>query len=361
MKSGGWGPLDRWWLRLGCAVVAVLIAAAGTAEAKPRHGGGFEVQRAATVGLLVLGERDGYQIGVEMPNDRVALFFVERFELGDGSIAGASSVYAVHNQDSLAHGVIRARLGSLGHIFLRFRPDGRIRKHHLERGCKGRPSITEYGKFVGHVSFEGEGGYLHASFAKGGGEVTHSFRLVCKKGRAFDLRPKSLREYVTPGFVSFFSPGQGTVSLLNAAARNHGRGIGLRAAHQEGSGPGAEVWLGTLESRGGMAIGRRAHVQGFPGTLQTSLPGVHPATATLAPPWPFFGEANYLEKSSTSHSWTGALGVNLPGLTLPLTGPTFRTSLCVVSPLKVPDGCDFIKPKPLEPDQGPAPPRWLFQ
>jgi hypothetical protein len=105
-----------------------------------------------------------------------------------------------------------------------------------------------------------------------------------------------------------------------------------------------------------MAIGRSAYVEGFPGTLVTSLPGAHPATATLTPPAPFYGEANYLEKSSTSHSWTGTLGVNLPGLTLPLTGPGFYTSLCVVSPLKAPNGCDFIKPRPLEPERRPA---WL--
>lgn len=359
--SDGWGPLDRRWLGIGCVVAAMLIAVTGTAQAKPRHTAKFEVQRAATVGLLVLGKKDGYQIGLEMPNDRVALFYVGGFKLKDGSIAGSDSVYAVHNQGSLADGVIRARLGSLGRVYLRFQPNGRIRKHHLERGCKGRPPITEYGKFVGHVSFDGEGGYLHASFARGTGEVTHAFRLVCKKGRAYDLRPKSLREYATPGFATVVSLGQGNISLLNAAARSHGRHIWLRAAHREGDLPGAEVWLGTVESRGGMAIGRGAYVNGFPGTLSTSLPGVHPATATLAPPAPFFGEANYLEKSATSHSWTGTLGVNLPGLTLPLTGPGFSTSLCVVSPLKVPFGCDFIKPKPLEPERRAAPPRWLFQ
>lgn len=342
------------WLKISGVATVVLIAVMGTAQAKPRQA--LEVQRAATVGFVILGERGGYQIGLEVPNDRVALFYVGGFKLKDGSISGSSSVYAVHNQSSLAQGVIRARLGSLGRVSLRFRPNGRIRKHHLERGCKGRPPITEYGTFIGHVSFDGEGDYLHASFAKGRGEVTHAFRLECKKGRAYDLSPKPLREYVAPDFGFFFSFGRGSVSLLNAAARSHGRYVGIRAAHSEGSGPGAEVQLGTLESRGEMAIGRGAYVNGFPGTLVTSLPGAHPATATLAPPAPFYGEANYLEKSSTSHSWAGTLRVSLPGLTLPLTGPGFYTSLCVVSPLKVPDGCDFIKPKPLEPDRRPA---WL--
>jgi hypothetical protein len=361
MESVGWGPLDRRWLKIGFVVAVMLIAATGTAQAEAHDIAEFEVQRAATVGLLYLGARDGYKIGLEMPNDRVALFYVSGFEQANGSIAGSGSVYVVHNHDSLAQGVIRARLGSLGRVSLRFEPNGRIRKQTLELGCKGRQPITEYGRFIGHVSFDGEGGYLHASFAKGRGEVTHAFRLKCKKGRAYDLSQKSLREYAVPSFGFNFFPGEGSVALLYAVTSAHGRSIVIRAAHREGSSPGAEVQLGTLESRGEMVIGRSAYVNGFPGTLRTSLPGVHPATATLAPPAPFYGEADYLEKSPTSHSWTGTLGVNLPGLTLPLTGPGFYTSLCVVSPLKVPDGCDIIKPKPLEPGRRPAPSRWLFQ
>lgn len=338
-------------LKIVLAVAAMLAAVTGTAQAKPRHAGKFEVQRANVSGSAFLGKRDGYDIGLYMPSNRVAILYVSRFEQEDGSFDGASSGYAVHLKGPLDSEVVRAKLGSLGRVSLRFRPSGRIRRHPNSHACKGRPALTEYGEFVGDVEFNGEGGYLHASFRRGKGEITHSFRLVCEKGHASDLAPKSLREYVGPSIGFFFSPGQGTVSLLYAVAHDHGRYTWIRAAHREGSLPGAEVTLGTLESTGGMAIGRGAYVEGVPGTLLTSLPGAHPATATLAPPAPFFGEADYLEQSATSHSWTGTLGVNLPGLTLPLTGPAFSTSLCVVSPLKVRDGCDFIKPKPLEPER----------
>jgi hypothetical protein len=289
------------------------------------------------------------------------VLYVGGFNQTDESLTSVTSRYVVHVKGTLARGGVRARFGSLGSLSLRFRPNGRVREHHMQRGCKGPPPVTEYGTFVGHVSFDGEGDYLHASFGRGRGEVDRSFRLRCSKGRALDLDPKSLREYATPTFSFLFSPGEGTLALLYAVAREHGRNIGIRAAHQEGSPAGAEVQAGTLESRGRMAIGRSAYVEGFPGTLLTSLPGVHPATATLAPPAPFFGEAGYLEESATSHGWSGTLGVDFPGLTLPLTGPGFYTSLCVVSPLKVPDGCDFIKPKPLRPDRRPGHARWMFR
>lgn len=348
-----------WLLAVVLAIALLLVIFAEASEAAPRAPR-YEVQQANTSGLVTLRERHGYSIGLYMPSAGVAMFFVDKFEQGDNTFTDAHSEYVVHNRSSLARGVIRARLGSLGRVSLRFRPNGHVRKHKTPF-CRGPAPFTEYGTFVGGVRFDGENDYLHVSFSRGKGEITRSFRLRCKKGWASDLSPESLREYAAPGLSFDFSPGRGTISLLYAAARDHGRSIGIRAAHQEGSPSGAEVQLGTVESRGGMAIGRAAFLEGVPGTLLTSLPGVHPATATLAPPAPFFGEANYLENSATSHSWTGTLGVELPGLTLPLAGPGFYTSLCVVSPLKTPDGCDFIKQKPLRPERRSARPGWMLR
>jgi hypothetical protein len=96
-----------------------------------------------------------------------------------------------------------------------------------------------------------------------------------------------------------------------------------------------------------MAIAHSAVVSGKEGTLLTSLPGEHPASATLSPPAPFHGQAEFLENSTDSHSWTGSLGISFPGFDIPLTGHGYYTSLCVISPLKFPQGCDFIKQKPV--------------
>jgi hypothetical protein len=203
---------------------------------------------------------------------------------------------------------------------------------------------------VGHATFHGEGDYLHFSLSGGAGGITHSFRLRCEREEALDLAQRRLRAYVAPG--SFFST-EGDIALLYASARNHGRYIGITAGHREESPPGADVRIGILESRGEMAIGRYALVFGVPGTLLTSSPGVHPATATLSPA-AFFGEATYREESADSRSWTGTLGVNLAGLKLPLTGSRFHTRLCVLNPLKAPrHGCDFFKAEPVF-DERPA-------
>jgi len=106
-----------------------------------------------------------------------------------------------------------------------------------------------------------------------------------------------------------------------------------------------------------MAIGHGVYLDGPAGTLLTSLPGAHPATATLAPPPPFYGEAAYSEKSD---AWTGNLGVNLAGSKLSLTGPAFDVHLCVVNPLRDRDGCEFFKAE-LPPDERPARPGWVLR
>jgi len=317
----------------------VLLAASGTGEAKPRPGGKFEVQRADTAGFLILGPERGYELALYMPNERVVLFYVFRRK-GSSNDGVAYSVYAARNLGDLEQGVVRARFGSLGRVSLRFRPGGQTSKDDPQPGCEGESETTEEGRFVGRLRFRGEGNYFHVSSAKGKAYLVHSPRLRCKKGLATDPHPKSLRKYVAPS--PFFSDRE-SIALLYSSTRRQGRYVGITAMHAEGAPPGADVELGIVEARHGMAIGHGVYLDGPAGTLLTSLPGVHPATATLAPPAPFYGKAAYSEESG---AWTGTLGVRLAGPNLPLTGPGFNVHLCVVNPLKDKDGCDFFKAEP---------------
>jgi hypothetical protein len=330
-------------------VVAVLLTAIGTGQARLRRAGKFEVQRANTVGFLRLGNERGYKIALYMPNDRVVIFYGLRSERLKGDFFNVTySVYATHNLGDLERGVVRARFGSMGRVSLRFRPSGRARKHDPQPGCEGRAKTTEDGRFIGHLSFRGEG-YFHVSSAKGKASIAHSPRLRCEKGQALESGSRSLQKYVAP--TPLF-PDESSIALLYASTRRHGRYVGITAMHPEGSSPGADVQLGIVEPRHGMAIGHGVYLSGPSGTLLTSPPGAHPATATLTPPAPFYGEAAYSEESD---AWTGTLGVKLAGLSLPLTGPGFHVHLCVVNPLRDRDGCDFFKAEPPA-DQRPAGP-----
>lgn len=343
---------------VGLVVATVLLAAAGTGQASARRGGKVEVQRASASGGLYLGKENGYKIALLMPTDRVVAFYAYRFER-KGDLGGVEyHIYAVRNRGVLRHGVVRARFGSLGRVSLRFRPSVRVRRGRPEEGCEGGREITEFGRFVGHLSFRGQGNVFHVSSPKGGAQISRSPRLRCEKGLAQEPAPRSLRKYVAapPLF-----PDQNSIALLYASARRHGRYVGVTAMHMEESPPGADVQLQVLEARKEMAIGHGAYLVAGPGTLLTSLPGVHPATATLAPPAPFYGEAAYSEESQ---SWTGTLGVNLAGLRLPLTGPGFHVHLCVTNPLRDKDGCEFFKtesPTDERPAARLARPAWLLR
>lgn len=337
----------------GCGVLLALLVPASAPASKSFAGQGYEIQRPRTTASAYLGRSHGYEIGLSSGDPGIALLYVqkfpdtERFAVDEEGFT--STAYAVRTDARLSNGVIRARFGGLGRVSLRFKPNGHTRLGH-NRGCSGRRPITESGSFHGTVSLRGEGGYFRSSVTTARAVLERSFRLRCKRGEAANPDPATpLREYVEPGFTATFGSGGGAIALLYAVAKIEGRSIGIRASHQQGSPPGAEVQLGTLESEHGMAVGRTALVNGGPGTLLTSLPGEHPASATLAPPFPFSGEGSLYESSSRSHSWTGSLSVSLPGLEQPLTGPRFSTSLCVLSPLKSPSGCDFTKPKPLLP------------
>ncbi len=325
---------------IGLMVAIMLLTATGTGQARLLRAARFEVQLANTAALLRLGRERGYEVALYMPNDRVVIFYAFRSEkLKDDLFNATYSIYAAHNLGDLEHGVVRARFGSMGRVSLRFRPSGRVRERDPQAGCDGGVETTEYGRFVGHLSFHGEG-YFHVSSARGKAYIVHSPRLGCGKGQAAETHPKSLRSYVasTP-----LLPDDHSIALLYASTRSHRRYVGITTMHLGGSPPGADVQLGIVEPRHGMAIGHGVYLHGPRGTLLTSLPGAHPATATLAPPPPFYGEAAYSEESG---AWTGTLGVRLAGLSLPLTGPGFHVHLCVVNPLRDRDGCDFFKVEP---------------
>lgn len=339
----------------GLAVAAVLLAATGLGQAKLRRAGKFEVQQARTAAVLSLGKERGYEFVLYAPNDRVvALYAYRSREVKEDFYTSTYSIYAARNQGDLEHGVVRARFGSLGEVSLRFRPGGRERRDDPPPGCEGGSEVVQYGGFTGHLSFRGEGNYFHLSSAKGEAYIAHSPRLRCGRGEALEPQPRSLRKYVAP---TPLLPDEHSIALLYSSTRSHGRYVGITAAHPEGAPPGADVQLAIIEPRPGMAIGHGVYLNGPPGTLLTSTPGVHPATATLAPPAPFYGEAAYSEKAD---AWTGNLGVNIAGSQLSLTGPEFDVHLCVVNPLRDRDGCDFFKAEP-PPDERPARPGWALR
>jgi hypothetical protein len=336
------------WGRLLASAVAVLIvlaSAAGASAASRAHRRHVQVFRPAAAASLLLGVHGGYQVGVLFEEPDLAMLVVAKRDKSNFGVQ--ETTYGTHFHGSLPGGRLSADFGAAGSVAVRFRPDGSVRERRPFKSCEGKASRTESGHWVGKISLHGEDDYLAVSTGSAGGELDRTFRLRCRVKHAVPQpRPESLRERVEPQVGSTLSSIVfGTVSSLVAVRREAGRVVELWAAHVTGAGPGAEVEAGAFEYQGGVPVGRLVQIPEAPaGTLVTTLPGEHPATATLKPGAPFSGVGSYLATSPTTHSWTGTLAVRFPGLVAPLTGADFYSSLCVVSPLVKPHGCEYQPP-----------------
>jgi hypothetical protein len=327
------------------AVLLVLALAAGASAAPNAHPRHVEVIPPSVQGGLKLGTHGGYRVNLAFRDPDVAILTVSRFEAA--RLGSVETKYGTHFRGSLSGGRVRADFGAIGSIDVRFHRSGSARKVELLKECDGKVPRQESGRWVGKVSLRGEGGYFAVSTGSAAGEVDRIFRLRCPVKHPLPLpEHKSLRRQVEPAIgASLISILLGTVSSLEAVDTEGGRVVALRAAHASGSGPGAEVEAGAFEYQGRMPVGRTVQILESPaGSLVTTLPGERPATATLKPDAPFSGEASYLATSPASHSWTGTLAVRFPGLTVPLAGESFSSTLCVVSTLVKPDGCEYQPP-----------------
>jgi hypothetical protein len=335
-----WGIL----LTAGAVLVALAVPAGASARGGV-HGRHVEYRRPTVGARVQLGTHGGYRMAIEFEEPDQAVLIVGNLDLS--RLAGWSTRYGAHFRGSLSGGRVSADFGPVGSIAVRFRPDGAARTGRPVRGCEGKRPRTESGRWVGKISLRGEGGYFAVRTGSSAGTVDRTFRLRChvRRPRA-GQRHESLRERVEPGIGgSILSFLLGTVSSLQAVEREDGRVVELRAAHASGRGPGAEVEAGAFEYQGRTPVGRIVQILDAPaGSLLTSLPGERPASATLKPGAPFSGEASYLAVSPTVHDWTGTLAVRFPGLAVPLAGPRFFSTLCVVSPLVKPRGCEFQPP-----------------
>jgi hypothetical protein len=333
----------------GClvAAAAVLLALAGASGAAARvapHRRHTEVLHATAAGQVGLGNHGGFNMAINFQEPGLAILDVASVSFK--TLTVNSSEYGAHFHGSLAGGTVRARFGRIGSIALRFRPAGKPHLGRRPKGCRGPRPRSEDGSFVGTISLRGEGGYFHVSTHEARGRLERSFRLTCRVRRAqVTLPTESLREAVeAPRELALGVFGTSDANLL-AGGQEGGREVLVRAAHSAVGGMGAELSALAFEYQGKMPVTRVAWVPSAPaGTLLTTLPGEHPATATVKSTGPFSGEAEYVGTSRLSHQWTGDLAVHFPGLVQPLTGPHFYSSLCVVSPLVDAKGCDAVPP-----------------
>jgi hypothetical protein len=275
------------------AGLAVFLLPSTNAEA--RSAARAEFSSKATNGYIVSVEGSGRQVALTVNGH------------------GGRATYLVRGRASTRQ--LKGRFGKLGRIALRFEPSGKSRQIKPPKRCKGRNKISTEGNFIGTIRFRGERGYTRLIRKRVRGSTLTPSRWRCKPRRG-DSRS-------TPN-ADFPQPGLG-IPVLGAFTPN-GRVVFTALGFGDPKELDLSFFLaGTKEHRGAVRIARFTFVD-----ARSRAFAVKPdlAGATVRPPKPFSGTANFVRDANGSTSWTGTLAVALPGAgTVALTGTGFTADL----------------------------------
>lgn len=235
---------------------------------------------------------------------------------------GRLVTYQVHGD--VTETGLKARFGKLGLIDVAFQPT----KTHTDeppKGCKGRPSTSSEGLFVGTIEFSGEREYvrIEATQAKGTMSVWRESEWRCPghrgskphRGPPPPIAPSSRRQSEAekePATLSLFSRRCLCVFLASTERDRRGRGpstfFGARFEKQEGM----EINRVTYAEAGASAFVFN-HAAG---------------TASVRPPQPFSGHGVFKRRPNRRDLWRGTVRVPLLGADpLVVRGRSFRARL----------------------------------
>jgi hypothetical protein len=302
------GPL----LLLVCALVAL---PAGTASAKP----GYVVKPKSLRLNLTLPASNGYSAFVKTEGHRKVSLRIGK----GGFIATYTALGRVTRKG------IEADFGDFGRISLRFKPKSRFSPSGpfaglplpapIRQKCKGKKPAGESGLFLGNVSFEGERGYTEITAHRLEGKVVRRYKQICKRRSGASASKAELEEETVVysahaqrfGVARFLIGIEGTLSFEDE-----------EAAFTISFG-------GEKKKVGPVSVVKLLLILEDLDTVEISPVGVRPLTAEVKMRKPYEGTASYLQEGKAPPTWTGTLGLHLPGSGLvPLAGPEFEAEIC---------------------------------
>jgi hypothetical protein len=282
------------WLPL---LVALLAPPAADAAAGPSS---ETAKKLAPQALLALNAGDGYLLSIEGTGRTVSLTVERRLSLATYVARGRAS-----------RGAIQARFGNFGRVSVRFVPSGRRSLRGPPRRCEGDPMILRRGVFVGRIEFRGEGGYVNVAARRAIGLSSSLPRWRCNHGRRGSRASTSKAAYETATLKASASRRN---ILFEAAALRDLEGATL-----------AFFSVFAKERKGSVRIVRNLlAVSSKRASFDFDKDG---RGASVRPPKPFHGSAAFQRTVGRPASWTGSLGVSLPGAFLELTGPDFTARM----------------------------------
>lgn len=288
---------------VGVVVLAALLTLPGAAIAK---GGGFTIGPSQSMEFQLKGSR-GYSISVSGEGRAVTLTARRK---------GSSASYTAKGFVSSTR--IKARLGQLGRVSVRFHSHGDPRHVSFPQGeCRGGDETVESGTWVGRIEFEGEQEYtaVHATRAKG--KVASSEKLTCSTHQG--------KESNSLGF-------QSTILSASSDARGIFSTAFLTSSDAHPDLDGSTFSASLLEHHRGISIVRSIGVNAKSDAFAVSEEGGQITSATIAPPAPFGGTATFQRTKGSKGSWTGTLAGNFPGRgEVTLAGPEFSAEISRMS------------------------------
>jgi hypothetical protein len=223
-------------------------------------------------------------------------------------------------------GTIEAKLPGVGHIDLRYEPTEHHRiEYSNSPGCTSAPfTIGSGGVFHGTIELHVTGGLTTVDAHSAHGELWPSPKVTCQVSAHSKAQVEREFEAAGSGYESLSASGklEGGTLLFDATSFRFlspappTRLVEFSATY--------ERQLHGMRFTAGTRVEAK-NAEGFDLSPSTGTP----SEATVEPPAPFNGSAEFALESPTVANWAGDLRVPIPTLgTVALTGPEFEPSLC---------------------------------
>jgi hypothetical protein len=326
------------------ASAAILVAAAVLAFA-PAAGAAKTVHQRAHLFAELSGKAtNGFSFFL-FSFDHSAVLSLTGLTGRHGSGTVNYSAFKRRELSSLADGRIDLKIGGRGHFHGRLVTKS-TKTEEPEKGCKGNPSTTEEGFFVGSFVFHGERGYTTIQAPRASGAIIRRGAIDCQittgPGRHSGSSKKGQQASEKAAEMDEFR--------LVAGKR---KGDLVLLATREQVPPGSKHTMSTFEVTaegpkvGAFDVYRSAFVvdTGSDAGSNFLTPNQQEplAEAVIEPPAPFSGAATFQLEGPKKASWNGDLAVELPGAgKLPLTGDELYAGAC-----RGHSNCTATLPRPL--------------
>jgi hypothetical protein len=275
----------------------------------------------------------GYTLTVKL-RDRHELEVAAGKFVGGPSISAVGAAYTVPYHQARGSDSIAAAFGGLGRIDVDFVPKSQKKVAPERTGCGGGKTSVEEGRFVGTISFVGDGGYTHVHAKGAKGAIVKTPPLTCsiaslpKSEKALERELEGVRARSEPEPDSEME----SVGLRVTAdgGRVRFKGNLLRSKENKESFSLISFSAAAIRHRGPVKEESIAVTGLGPGKSFLVPDFLHPTTeANIRPGSPFTGSAVFRHQGSDPASWSGDLAVDLPGFGhVRLTGKGTHAAMC---------------------------------